>query len=364
MTLDEDIICEIRGSAGVVVLNRPKALNALSLGTIRVLARALDAWEYDPQVARVVVMSTSEKAFSAGGDIRWLYDCGKAGRYNEMLAFWGEEYILNHRIKTYPKPYVSLIDGLVMGGGVGISLHGSHRIAGDRYLFAMPQVGIGLFPDVGATYALPRLADNFGRFLALTGERIGAADALSVGLATHSVLSERIAELADALTGRHTLDEIWAEFSFEREPGPLQAEREVIADAFGGGTLLEVFERLQSMAVGGSVFARKILHVISTKSPTSVAIAFEQMRRGANLGFAEAMRTEYRIASRIVLGHDLYEGIRAVLIDKDHAPRWQPSKVENVKQVEIIQRYFAPLGAEEHDILREEYLLNRGGFHA
>ncbi|MFJ5370546.1 enoyl-CoA hydratase/isomerase family protein, partial [Bosea sp. CER48] len=168
MTQDQEIICEIRGAAGVVVLNRPKALNALSLGMVRELARALDAWENDPQVTRVVVISTSEKAFSAGGDIRWLHDCGKAGRHEEMLAFWGEEYILNHRIKTYPKPYVALIDGIVMGGGVGISLHGSHRIAGDRYLFAMPEVGIGFFPDVGATYALPRLADGFGRFLALT----------------------------------------------------------------------------------------------------------------------------------------------------------------------------------------------------
>jgi len=346
MTQDQEIICEIRGAAGVVVLNRPKALNALSLGMVRELARALDAWENDPQVTRVVVISTGEKAFSAGGDIRWLYDCGKAGRYEDMLAFWGEEYILNHRIKTYPKPYVALIDGIVMGGGVGISLHGSHRIAGDRYLFAMPEVGIGFFPDVGATYALPRLADGFGRFLALTGERIGAADALSVGLATHGVPSERMAELADALTGRGALDEILAAFSLQRGPGPLQAERTVIADAFGGETLPEVIARLNKAAASGNAFAGKLLQTIATKSPTSVAIAFEQMRRGAGLDFAEAMRTEYRIVSRIARGHDFYEGVRAVVIDKDQAPRWQPATLDAVRQDDIAA-YFAPLGAAE-----------------
>ncbi|MGO4402681.1 enoyl-CoA hydratase/isomerase family protein [Bosea sp. RAF48] len=349
MTQDQEIICEIRGAAGVVVLNRPKALNALSLGMVRELARALDAWENDPQVTRIVVISTSEKAFSAGGDIRWLHDCGKAGRYEDMLAFWGEEYILNHRIKTYPKPYVALIDGIVMGGGVGISLHGSHRIAGDRYLFAMPEVGIGFFPDVGATYALPRLTDGFGRFLALTGERIGAADALTVGLATHGVPSERFAELADALTGRSALDEILAAFSLQRGPGPLQAERAVIADVFGGETLPEVIARLDKAAARGGRFAGKLLQTIATKSPTSVAIAFEQMRRGAGLDFAEAMRTEYRIVSRIARGHDFYEGVRAVVIDKDQAPHWQPATLDAIRQADI-DAYFAPLGADELEL--------------
>ena len=346
MTQDQEIICEVRGAAGVVVLNRPKALNALSLGMVRELARALDAWEDDPQVARIVVVSASEKAFSAGGDIRWLHDCGKAGRHADMLAFWGEEYILNHRIKTYPKPYVSLIDGIVMGGGVGISLHGSHRIAGDRYLFAMPEVGIGFFPDVGATYALPRLADAFGSFLALTGERIRGADALAVGLVTHAVPSERMAELAEALTGREALDDILAAFTVERGPGPLQDERALIAEAFAASTLPEVVERLHRAAIGGNAFAGKLLQTITAKSPTSVAIAFEQMRRGAGLDFAEAMRTEYRIVSRIARGHDFYEGVRAVVIDKDQAPRWQPATLDSVRQADI-DAYFAPLGAEE-----------------
>ncbi|WP_353182362.1 enoyl-CoA hydratase/isomerase family protein [Bosea sp. (in: a-proteobacteria)] len=346
MTQDQDIICEIRGAAGVVILNRPKALNALSLGMVRELARALDAWENDPQVTRVVVLSTSEKAFCAGGDIRWLHDCGKAGRHDEMLAFWGEEYILNHRIKTYPKPYVALVDGIVMGGGVGISLHGSHRIAGDRYLFAMPEVGIGFFPDVGATHALPRLPGAFGVFLALTGERIGAADALSVGLATHAVPSDRMAELADALTGRSALDDILAGFTIARPPGPLQAEAATIAEAFAAGSPLAVVERLGALAAKGSAFAGKLVQTLATKSPTSIAIAHEQMRRGRELDFAEAMRTEFRIVSRIAHGHDFYEGVRAVVIDKDQAPHWRPDRLESVEPA-AIAAYFAPLGASE-----------------
>ncbi len=346
MTQDQEIICEIRGAAGVVVLNRPKALNALSLGMVRELARALDAWENDSRVARVVVVSTSEKAFSAGGDIRWLHDCGKTGRHDDMLAFWGEEYILNHRIKTYPKPYVALIDGIVMGGGVGISLHGSHRIAGDRYLFAMPEVGIGFFPDVGATYALPRLPGAFGRFLALTGERIGAADALAVGLATHGVPSARMAELAVALTAPGALDEILAPFATARDPGPLQAESALIAEVFAGETLSDIVEGLKRAAAGGGAFAGKILQTITAKSPTSVAIAFEQMRRGPALDFAEAMRTEYRIVSRIARGHDFYEGVRAVVVDKDQAPRWRPATLDAVRKDDV-DAYFASLGADE-----------------
>ena len=346
MTQDREIICEIRGAAGVVILDRPKALNALSLGMVRALGRALDAWEHDPQVARVVVVGNGGKACCAGGDIRWLHDCGKAGRYDEMLAFWGEEYILNHSIKTYPKPYVALIDGIVMGGGVGISLHGSHRIAGDRYLFAMPEVGIGFFPDVGATYALPRLESGFGGFLALTGERVGAADALAAGLATHGVPSERMAELADALTKPGSLDDILAGFTLQRGPGPLHGERAMMAEVFTAATLPEVIARLRQAAEKGNAFAGKLLQTITVKSPTSVAIAFEQMRRGASLDFAEAMRTEFRIVSRIARGHDFYEGVRAVVIDKDQAPRWRPATLDEVRQADI-DAYFAPLGTDE-----------------
>jgi enoyl-CoA hydratase len=346
MSQDAEIICEVRGAAGVVILNRSKALNALSLGMVRELARALDAWEHDPQVTRVVVTSASEKAFSAGGDIRHLHDLGREGRHAEMLTFWREEYILNARIKSYPKPYVALIDGIVMGGGVGISLHGSHRIAGGRYLFAMPEVGIGFFPDVGATYALPRLPDATGIYLALTGDRIGQADAVALGLATHAVPSERMAELADALAGRGQLEDILAGFVADPGPDKLGPSRAVIAACFGAADLAATRERLAARAAAGDAFAAKVVQTMAGKSPTSVAIAFEQMRRGATLDFAEAMRTEFRIVSRIVEGHDFYEGVRAVVIDKDHAPSWRPGTPEAVTEA-AVAAYFAPLGATE-----------------
>jgi len=346
MTQDRDIICEVRGSAGFVVLNRPKALNALNLEMVRALAEALDAWEDDPAVTRVVVTGAGEKAFCAGGDIRTLHDLGKAGRHDEMLAFWREEYVLNARIQGYSKPYVALVDGIVMGGGVGLSLHGSHRVAGERWLFAMPEVGIGFFPDVGATYALPRLPDRVGTYLALTGDRVGQADALALGLATHAVPSGAMAQLADALTGPEPVDAAIARFAVETGPGKIWNERQAIAQCFGAATLPDVVARLTAAAEAGNVFAGKALATIRAKSPTSVAIAFEQMRRGASLGFGEAMQLEFRIVSRIPKGHDFYEGVRAVVIDKDQSPTWRPAALEELDP-EAVAAYFAPLGASE-----------------
>ena len=346
MTQDQEIICERRGAAGYVLLNRPKALNALSHGMVRELARALDAWENDPAVTRIVVTASGEKAFCAGGDIRALHDLGKAGRQDEMLAFWREEYILNARIQSYPKPFLSLIDGIVMGGGVGISLHGRYRVAGERYLFAMPEVSIGFFPDVGATYALPRLPDAAGVYLALTGDRVGQGDALALGLATHAVPSARMAELAEALTGKEPVDAILAAFVQPVAPGKLFGEREAIAAIFGAPTLAEVLLRLEAGAAAGEAFATKALATIRAKSPTSVAIAFEQMRRGATLDFAGAMALEFRIVSRVAYDHDFYEGVRAVVIDKDQAPVWQPASIEAVDPASV-EAHFAPLGASE-----------------
>ena len=341
-----EIICETRGATGFVTLDRPKALNALTLGMVREFAQALRRWEDDPAVTRVVVTSASEKAFCAGGDIRTLHDLGRAGRHDEMLSFWREEYLLNAHIQRYAKPYVSLIDGIVMGGGVGLSLHGSHRIAGDRYLFAMPEVGIGFFPDVGATHALPRLPGAVGIYLALTGARVGPADALAFGLATHVVPSAHMGDLAAALQEGAEVDATIARFAIDPGPGPLHAERETIHHCFGAPSLDAVIQRLTQAAEAGNGCAAETLATIRAKSPTSVAIAFEQMRRGAGFDFAEAMRTEFRVVSRIARGHDFYEGVRAVLIDKDHAPAWQPASLDAVTP-EMIAPYFAALGADE-----------------
>src|SRR5256885_7134706 len=208
-----DILFERRGAAGIVTLNRPQALNAVTHEMVRALARQLRAWADDAAVTRVIVRAAGERAFSAGGDIRALYEQGRAGRQLEMLTFWRDEYPLNAAIKHYPKPYVALIDGIVMGGGVGISVHGSHRVAGDRFEFAMPEVGIGFFPDVGATWFLPRLQGEIGTYCALTGERLKTADGVAAGVASHHVRSARFTELTEALCGDVPVDAVLAAFA-------------------------------------------------------------------------------------------------------------------------------------------------------
>ena len=340
---EPEILCERQGCAGLITLNRPQALNALTLTMVREMRRALDSWEQDPAVTRVVVTGAGEKAFCAGGDIRRIYELGMAGRQDEALNFWREEYELNIRIKRYGKPYVALIDGIVMGGGVGVSLHGSHRVAGERALFAMPEVGIGFFPDVGATYALPRLPDETGTYLAVTGERIRAADMAALGLATHFVRSQDMGALRDALTRDEPVDAALASVAIDQGPGALEAVRPVIARCFSAESVPAILARLDAE---DTEFARKTAAAMRAKSPTSLVLAFEQMRRGATLSFEEALRTEFRIVSRICRGHDFYEGVRAVIIDKDGAPRWQPASLADVTPA-AIEAYFADLGPAE-----------------
>ncbi len=344
-----EIICEREGAAGLITLNRPQALNALTLDMVRAMRRALDQWAGDPQVTRVVVTGAGERAFCAGGDIRRLYDLGREGRHDEALGFWRDEYPLNVRIKRYPKPYVALIDGMVMGGGVGVSLHGSHRVAGDRYVFAMPEVGIGFFPDVGATYALPRLPGKTGLYLALTGERARAADALAVGLATHAIPSSAFGDVRAALIAGDPVNAVLA--SAARDPGEalLARERDTIDACFAGEGVTAILARLDAAAERGSAFAAKTAATIRAKSPTSLCIAFEQMRRGGTLDFEEAMRTEFRIVARVVEGSDFYEGVRAAIIDKDGAPNWRPPTLTEVDEADV-RRHFDPLGPRELEI--------------
>jgi enoyl-CoA hydratase len=339
---EPEVLTERRGGAGIVTLNRPRALNALTPGMVRTVAAELAVWANDPSVTRILIRGAGGKAFCAGGDIRLLHDLGKAGDLDGPRAFWREEYTLNHTLKTYPKPVVALVDGIVMGGGVGMSFHGSHRVVSEKLMFAMPEVGIGFFPDVGASWLLPRLPGRFGRYLALTGARIGQADAMMLGLATHAVASTDMAAMTEALTQNAPVDETLRRFAADPGPAPLAEQARVIDEAFGEESLGQVASRLGQLALGGSDFAAVTLDTMRTKSPTSMAIALEQMRRGAELSFAEAMRMEFRIVSRIAEGVDFYEGVRAVIIDKDQNPRWAPPIIEGVEPARIA-RYFAPL---------------------
>lgn len=338
-----EVLFERRGTAGLVTLNRPQALNAVTLAMVDALTYQLVQWESDPAVTRIVVVATGERAFSAGGDLRALYELGQAKRYEAALSYWRREYALNALIKRYRKPYVALIDGIVMGGGVGISIHGSHRVAGDRFAFAMPEVGIGFFPDVGATWFLPRMPGRLGLYCALSGERLGPADGVASGVATHRVSSRRFADLLEGLCGAVPVDALLGAYAEPAREGPFTALGPTIDRLFAGEAVEAILAALDAAAVGTSPdaeFARAAAAAIRSKSPTSLKIALEQFRRGRDLDFAECMRTEFRIVSRLIFEHDLYEGIRSVIIDKDQAPRWRPSSLAEVRQSEV-ERYFA-----------------------
>jgi enoyl-CoA hydratase len=341
-----EILFKRRGTAGLVTLNRSQALNAVTLGMVRALTRQLAQWADDASVTRIVVTAAGGRAFSAGGDIRALYELGRAGRHAEMLPFWREEYALNTIIKRYPKPYVSLIDGIVMGGGVGLSVHGSHRVAGDRYSFAMPEVSIGFFPDVGATWFLPRLPGELGAYCALTGQRLAAADAISATIATHRVASARFAQLADALCNAVPVDTTLAAFGEAAGDVKVLANRSAIDRLFKRDRAEDILAALDREHGPDADFAKAAAATMRSKSPTSLKLALAQVRAGAGLSFEACMQTEFRIVSRIIHGHDFYEGVRAVIVDKDNAPHWRPATLADVADAEI-ERHFAPLPRDE-----------------
>jgi enoyl-CoA hydratase len=346
---DREILFDRRCAAGLVTLNRPHALNAVTLDMVRALRAQLAAWRHDGAVTRIVVVAAGRRAFSAGGDLRRIYELGRAGRQEESLGFWREEYALNTAIKRYPKPYVALIDGIVMGGGVGISVHGSHRVAGDLFQFAMPEVGIGFFPDVGATFFLPRLPGEIGTTCALTGERLNAADGVAAGVATHRVASARFAELADALCDATPVDATLAEFcDLSNEATPATQRRGLIDRVFAPNRVEDILGLLDAEAQAESAdaaWSRATADSIRAKAPLSLKIALAQMRRGRDWSFEECMRAEFRIVSRVVYGEDFYEGIRAVIIDKDNRPRWRPARLADVA-AQSVERHFAPIDAE------------------
>jgi enoyl-CoA hydratase len=347
--MTDDILFERRGAAGLITLNRPQALNAVTHEMVLALRAQLDGWADDPAITRVVITAAGERAFCAGGDIRALYDLGQAGRQEEALQFWRHEYPLNVVIKNYRKPYVALIDGLVMGGGVGVSVHGSHRVAGDCFQFAMPEVGIGFFPDVGATWFLPRMPGELGTYCGLTGERFGSADGCAAGVATHRIPSARFGALLDGLTGAVSVDALLAAFAEPAGEGPILAKRAVIDRLFVGDRVEDILAALDREPASGSAeaeWAAKTAAAMRTKSPLSLKLGLAQVRRGKAWDFETCMRAEFRIVSRVIRGSDFYEGVRAVIVDKDNKPRWQPARLAEVSDAEV-ERYFAALGTEE-----------------
>lgn len=340
--VDAEVLLETRGRLGLITLNRPQALNALNLDMVRLIDPQLRAWAADAAISAVVIRGQGARAFCAGGDIRALHDLGRAGRKDEAMTFWREEYRLNALIKNFSKPYIALIEGVVMGGGVGLSVHGSHRVAAEKITFAMPEVGIGYFPDVGATYFLPRLPQRSGLWLALTGARIGVADALSLGLMTHHVPSTQFDTVIAALAAGEGIDDVLSRKQRKAEPGAVVKHLPAIDRLFSGNSVEAILAALDAETTGDHAdFGRDAAAAIRTKSPTSLKLAFEQVRRGAAADFDECLRIELRLDAHILDGHDYYEGVRAVVIDKSNAPQWHPARLEDVSDAEIARHFAA-----------------------
>ncbi|MYY12347.1 enoyl-CoA hydratase/isomerase family protein [Streptomyces sp. SID4919] len=343
MTGGEDtVLTRVEGRCGVITMNRPRALNALTHAMVRRIAAALDSWEHDPAVRTVVITGAGERGLCAGGDIRAIHEDARAGG-TASAAFWRDEYRLNARIARYPKPYVALMDGIVMGGGVGVSAHGDVRIVTERSRVAMPETAIGFVPDVGGTYLLARAPDRLGVQLALTGQAVGAADALLCGLADHFVPSGRLPDLVTALTGAE-VSEVLPAFTGEAPAGELEACREWSGHCYAADTVEEIVRRLLG---SGAPAAKEAAEVILTRSPTALKVTLAALRRVPGLGSLEAvLAQEYRVSLAALSSPDLLEGIRAQVIDKDRAPRWTPPSLGQVTDADVA-RHFAPLGDQE-----------------
>jgi enoyl-CoA hydratase len=330
MHSEDTVIARRDGRIGRIMLNRPKALNAIDLPMIRACSRALDGWREDPHVHAVVIEGAGDRAFCAGGDIRALRQYELDGEHHRAEAFFREEYELNLAIATYPKPYIALIDGICMGGGIGVSVHAPYRVATEHAAFAMPETAIGFFPDIGATFFLPRLPGEIGTYLGLTGARMQGADAVHAGLATHftrredlPALSRALAEEGPAALGLHGAS--LPTFS-------LAPDRAAIDHCFGADSVPGIVQRLEAV---GDPWAAKVLDTLRTVSPSALCWTLAALRRGADLTLSQCQAAELALTRTTMRHPDFAEGVRAMVVDKDRQPRWQPARIEDVDPAAI-----------------------------
>lgn len=321
--MTESVRAFIDGRVGHLLLARPSALNALNLHMIRALSAALGIWRHKPEVHAVVVQGEG-RAFCAGGDIRAIRDAALAKDHASIEHFFGEEYALNRMIAEYPKPYIALIDGICMGGGIGISVHGHFRVATENAMFAMPETGIALFPDIGATYVLPRLPGALGMFLGLTGTRLHGADAVHAGLATHFVFRQKLPALAAALAENGSA--ALAEFAEPLPPFSLADQMDAINRCFSAPSVAEILLRLEREGEWGA----KQIATLRNMSPSSVLWSFGIVRRGATRDLPACLAAELKLTVHATAHPDFAEGVRAMVIDKDRAPKWSPPLLEDV----------------------------------
>lgn len=339
MEANQDILFEelpgTSGLLGVITLNRPKALNALTHAMIKALETQLDAWAQNPSIKAVLIESNSEKAFCAGGDIVYVYQCKQKNQF--VNEFFQDEYRLNQQIHEYPKPYISFLNGITMGGGVGISIHGSHRIGTEKLLLSMPETGIGFFPDIGASYFLPRCKNALGIYMGLTGARLKIADASYVGLIDYYISSERLIAVKQALltidlNSKKIISNLLMQHAEKTSEPELAFHANDIANIFSN---TQVEEILTQLSQSNTPFLKTTLDTLQTKSPTSLKVTLESLTRGVHQTIGECIQMEYNLAKHFLHSHDFFEGIRAVLVDKDQKPCWNPKSIEGVTHAEV-----------------------------
>ncbi|MGV0738317.1 enoyl-CoA hydratase/isomerase family protein [Mycobacterium syngnathidarum] len=336
MTENEDVLVSVRNGVGILTLNRPKAINSLNDAMVAGISEALHAWEHDASVHTVLLTSSGERGLCAGGDVVALYHSAREGG-DAARKFWYDEYLLNAYIGSYPKPYVALMDGIVMGGGVGVASHGSVRIATDTTKMAMPEVGIGFIPDVGGTYLLSRAPGRLGLHAALTGAPFSGADAIAMGFADHFVPHDKLAELTESVV-TDGVEKALATYAIDPPASPLLEQRDWIDGCYAGDTVADILAALKAHGTEADDAAE----LIATRSPVALSVTLEAVRRAAKLETLEdVLRQEYRTSCASVKSHDFVEGIRAQLVDKDRNPQWSPASIAAVTPADV-EAYFVP----------------------
>lgn len=352
--MSNEVIFNEKNQIGFITLNRPQALHALTPQMILAIYKKLLFWLTQSHIKAIVIEGAGEKAFCAGGDLRLIYQARHDDK-KYIHDFFVTEYKLNHLIYHYPKPYIALLDGITMGGGVGVSIYGSHRIATERFIFAMPETTIGLFPDVGASFFLPRCPGQAGIYLGLTGVSIKAADAFHLKLINHYVPSAKIPELIDKLINTHFSDNPGDDITnllqnFNTDPGfaKLEKHRPHIDLCFGHQLVEKIIDELNKH---NTPWCQETLAILNSKSPISLKVTLKALRHGALIDFDQCLKTDYCLMTHFVTNHDFYEGIRAVIIDKDKRPKWQPAKLSDLS-LEEVEKYFVPLPGDADNELK------------
>lgn len=337
MAENEDVLVTVDRGVGLITLNRPRAINSLNHPMVTVLSEVLTEWEDDDSVRAVVISGAGERGLCAGGDVVAIYHSARADG-SQARQFWYDEYLLNAHIGRYSKPYVALMDGIVMGGGVGVSAHGSVRIVTETTKMAMPEVGIGFVPDVGGTRILSRTPGRLGLHAALTGTPFSGSDAIALGFADHFVPRDRLGALVEAMIERG-IDAALSAHAADPPPSSLLAQRDWIDECYAGETAIDIVAALRGHDAGP---ANDAANLIASRSPVSVSVTLEAVRRAADLAtLEEVLRQEYRTSLGALRSHDLVEGIRAQLVDKDRNPKWSPSSLAAVSRADV-EAYFVP----------------------